>query len=153
MGWRAPALIILVALRVIAVLLLLDRLPPDVAGHYVGTDSIRFHEIAVPPGTPYRDFEVEVPPVEYGALEVLNADTARATAVNIAWSQLAFDLIVAAALMLGWGERAGYTYLVIGLSMVPYLYFRLDLLSIALAVTALALARRGGRRAGGVGPP
>lgn len=150
MGWRAPALIILVALRVIAVVLLLQRLPLDVAGHYVGTDSIRFHEIAVLPGTPYRDFEVEVPPVEYGALKVLNADTARATAVNVAWSQLAFDLIVAAALMLGWGEKAGYTYLLIGFSMVPYLYFRLDLLSIALAVTALALARRGRQRAGGI---
>jgi len=120
----------------------LRNVPPDPSGHYVANDALRYTAIAETPGVPYRDFDVEVPPVEQLYLEVVAVPEPRGTAVRNALVQLVVDLLIALVLAFGWGATAPLWYLAIGAPIAPFLAFRLDLLSVLLATTALAFARR-----------
>jgi Glycosyltransferase family 87 len=114
-------------------------------------DARRFHVIAAHEGQPYRDFPVEYPPVMVGAIEAIDGGTLRSTTVRLMWSQLVVDLAIAAVVAWAWGRRAGIAYLVIGLPFLvyPFIYVRLDLLSVFLAVLGLAFVRRRYPYAGG----
>jgi hypothetical protein len=114
-------------------------------------DARRFHTIASHHGQPYRDFAVEYPPVMVAAIEVIDGGTFRSTTVRLMWSQLVVDLAIAAVVAWAWGRRAGIAYLVIGLPFLlyPFIYLRLDLLSVFLAVLGIALVRRRHQYAGG----
>jgi hypothetical protein len=67
------------------------------------------------------------------------------------WSQLVLDLAIAAVVVWGWGRKAGIAYLLLGLPFLlyPFLYLRLDLLSVFLAMLGIALVRRRHPTAGG----
>jgi hypothetical protein len=114
-------------------------------------DARRFHKIASHEGQPYRDFAVEYPPVMVGAIEAIDGGSFRSTTVRLMWSQLVVDLAIAAVVAWGWGRRAAIAYLVLGLPFLvyPFLYLRLDLLSVFLAVLGIALVRRRHQYAGG----
>src|SRR5262249_24603318 len=114
-------------------------------------DARRFHKIASFEGRPYRDFEVEYPPVMVAAIEVTDGGRFRSPTVRFMWPQLVVDLAIAAVVAWGWGRRAGIAYLVLGLPFLlyPFLYLRLDLLSVFLAVLGIALVRRRHQYAGG----
>jgi len=134
---------VLVAGRIAAVPITLDQRAAQ-GNHKVLTGDIhRFHSIATHPGTPYRRFEVEYPPLMLGAIEAIDGGSINQATAETMWSQLALDLGVAALLWWGWGRRAGLAYLIIGAPFIlyPFLYLRLDLLSVALAVGGLALVR------------
>jgi hypothetical protein len=64
----------------------------------------------------------------------------------------ALDMLALGAVAYGWGRRAALAYLVIGAPFLflPFTYFRIDLLSVALAMWGLAFARRNRQVAGGV---
>jgi hypothetical protein len=147
--WREATFVLLIAARAVALSVVLSHVPADPSGHYVANDAVRYTEIAETPGTPYRDFDVEIPPVEQVQLELVASPNPRVTAVRNAWLQFVFDILVAFALVLGWGVGAALLYLLIGLPLAPFLYFRLDLLSVALASAAMAFARR--KRPAGAG--
>ena len=147
-AWGLIAL--LIAARVAAILWGLDHLPADEAGTGLGNDARRFHDITTTAGRPYRDFPVEIPPVAIGAIELLDPGSSRTLATNLALAMLACDLATAAMLGLTWGRRTALTYLVLGAPLAIFVYFRLDLLSVALAVAALVAARRGAQRTAGV---
>jgi hypothetical protein len=135
--------LVLVAGRIAVVPITLGQRAAQ-GNHKVLTGDIRrFYTIANHHGTPYRDFEVEYPPLMLGAIEVLDSSTIRGSTAATMWSQLVLDLAVAALLCWGWGRRAGVAYLIIGAPFVfyPFLYLRLDLLSVALAIGGLALVR------------
>ncbi|HSO96383.1 MAG TPA: glycosyltransferase 87 family protein [Acidimicrobiia bacterium] len=137
--------VLLIGARVAAVPITLSQDSTYGAHAPLTGDVRRFHSIASSHrGTPYRDFPVEYPPVMLGVIEVIGSSTTHAATVATMWSQLALDLLVAAVIVWGWGRRAALAYLVIGFPLVcyPFLYLRLDLLSVALAVAALALVRR-----------
>ena len=114
-------------------------------------DARRFHKIAAQEGQPYRDFAVEYPPVMVGAIEAVDGGSFRSTTVRLMWSQLVVDLAIAAVVAWGWGRRASIAYLVLGLPFLlyPFLYLRLDLLSVFLAVLGIAFVRRRHPYAGG----
>jgi hypothetical protein len=114
-------------------------------------DARRFHAIASHDGEPYRDFAVEYPPVMVAAIEVIDGGNFRSATVRLMWSQLVVDLAIAGVVASGWGRRAGIAYLVLGLPFLlyPFLYLRLDLLSVFLAVLGIALVRRRHQYAGG----
>jgi hypothetical protein len=114
-------------------------------------DAIRYHNIAISDSRPYRDFDVEYPPVMLAAIEAVDGGDVRSTTVRLMWSQLVLDLAIAAVVAWAWGRRAGVAYLVLGLPFLvyPFLYLRLDLLSVFLAVVAVALVRRRRPVAGG----
>ena len=114
-------------------------------------DARRFHKIASHEGQPYRDFAVEYPPVMVAAIDVIDGGSFRSTTVRLMWSQLVVDLAIAAAVAWAWGRRAGIAYLVLGLPFLlyPFIYLRLDLLSVFLAVLGIGLVRRRHQYAGG----
>jgi hypothetical protein len=162
--WTAWLVAGLVLLRVFVVVIALDSRATS-AGPRVhrGSDRThatvlpgdvrRYHRIATRPGVPYRDFEVEYPPLTLAAIDALNGHNVRESTVNLMWSQLALDVAIAAVIGWAWGRRAMVAYLVLGLAFLwyPFLYLRLDLLSVLLAVVALALVKRRHSLAGGVG--
>ena len=114
-------------------------------------DARRYYTIASQDGRPYRDFGVEYPPVMVAAIDVIDGGSVRSTTVRLMWSQLVIDLAIAAVVAWSWGRRAGIAYLVIGLPFLvyPFIYLRLDLLSVLLAVLGIALVRRRHQYGGG----
>jgi hypothetical protein len=60
------------------------------------------------------------------------------------------DVVVVVALIVGWNSNTALAYLIISLPLAPFLYFRLDLLSIALATVGFAFVRRDNERSGGL---
>jgi hypothetical protein len=110
----------------------------------------RFTEIAAAEGRPYRDFPVEYPPVSLGAIELVAGTNGNETGLNLVWFMVLCDLVAAAALAFGWGRRTAIFYLVLTVPLLGFLYTTIDLLSVALAVSALALVVRRRERSGGV---
>lgn len=141
-----------VGVRISAVAIALDGQATRGAGTVLPSDVRRYHRIATHRGTPYRDFAVEYPPLTLAAIELVDGGTVRQTTVRLMWAQLVLDLVVAVILAWGWGRRTAIAYLLLGLAFVwyPFLYLRLDLLSVALAVGGLALVRRRANVLGGV---
>ena len=110
----------------------------------------RFTEIAAAEGRAYRDFPVEYPPVSLGAIELVAGTNANETGANLVWLMVLFDLVTAVALGIGWGRRAAVFYLLLTVPLLAFLYTTIDLISVALAVSAVALVVRGRERLGGV---
>ncbi|MBI2704199.1 MAG: DUF2029 domain-containing protein [Actinobacteria bacterium] len=155
---RAPlsrALLVLIGVlllaRVLALgLLLLSGQEQDES--VIGGDARRYSQIATADGTPYADFAVEYPPVAYGLVRALAAsDVQIYTLIRLGISQLVLDVGTALVLGWGWGRRTLVAYLLLGLPFLPfpYLYLRVDLLSVFLATLGLALLRRRHDRSGG----
>lgn len=145
------AIVALVALRALILpVLLTDPLTTRANANLTG-DVRRFHRIAESPGTPWRDFDVEYPPVMWVAIVVLDAPSLRWTTASIVLSQFVCDVAIAAALAYAWSRRAALWYLALGATLVvfPFIYLRLDLLSVALAIWGFALVRRRREVAGG----
>jgi hypothetical protein len=117
-------------------------LVPERSLHVMAADYGRYHEIADHPGIPYRDFQVEYPPVTLGAIELLNGSTFGQTGKQIAVFSLFLAFGVAAMLLLGWGATECAAYLGLTVPLALFVYFRLDLLSVFLAVAAFALLQR-----------
>ena len=149
--WTVLLVVLLVALRVGSVVIALEGDATRGLHTVLPGDVKRYHAIAVSVGTPYRDFPVEYPPVTLGAIELLDGSSVRSATVQLMWSQLALDLVVAVIVAWGWRRRVGLWYLILGTPFVfyPFLYLRLDLLSVALAVGGLAYVRRRHPLAGG----
>jgi hypothetical protein len=147
----AVAIGVLIALRIVVVAIAVvspkDAGPPDA----FLADAGRYREIAEHAGRPYQAFDVEFPPVTLAFIEAVNGPTRSDTARNVAIASVLLDVAVAGALAWGWGRRIAVVYLVIGLPflLLPFVYFRVDLLSVAMAVWGLALARRSRLVAGG----
>jgi hypothetical protein len=110
----------------------------------------RFWEISVASGTPYRDFEVEYPPVSLAAIELVGDPDSRATGVRLLVLAVIADAIVWAALSWRWGSRAAGAYLLAGVFVLQPLYQTLDIVPVALASVALALIWKRRDRGGGV---
>ena len=110
----------------------------------------RFTEIAAAEGRPYRDFPVEYPPVSLAAIEVVAGTNANETGAHLVWFIFLCDLATVAALAYGWGQRTAVAYLFLTAPLLGFLYTTIDLISVALAVWAVALVVRGRDRLGGV---
>lgn len=117
---------------------------------------VRFAEIAASNGTPYRDFAVEYPPVSFAAIELVGAEDPQGTGARFLWLAIAADAAVAVALLRGWGRRAAGAYLIGSIPLLGpdlrlrSMYMTLDIIPVALATVAMALALRRRERAGGV---
>jgi hypothetical protein len=156
---------VLVAVRLIAIVLLLNSGVED-KHSILGGDARRYEAILASHGTPYRDFEVEYPPVTLGLVHLVGMGTDVSgidptssefdgdlgMLTRLAVLQLAFELGAAALLAWGWNRRTGIAYLVLGTPFLffPFPYVRIDLFTVFVAVLALSLVRKGFDRAGGV---
>lgn len=137
------AVVVLVAVRIVAVVVLL-RSGLEHRGSILGGDTRRYLSILHDAGTPYRDRAVEYTPLTLGFLWLVDRGGVHATLTAIAWSQLALELGIVALLWWAWSRRAALWYLVIGTPMLafPFPYARVDMLSTAFTVLAFALLRR-----------
>jgi hypothetical protein len=148
---RLAPVLVLIAVRVLFVGAVLDAPDAYDRGTAFQYDAANYHRIAEHDGLPYRDFPVEFPPVSFVNIELVNGPTVASTMERLAWSSVVLDLVVALALFYGWGRRAALAYLVLGLAFVvfPFVYFRIDFLSVALAAWGVALVKRGRGATGG----
>ena len=138
------AIVVLLAVRLAALLLLLATDPASQEGGITG-DVRRYQEMATADGTAYADFQVEYPPITYAAIQLLaGPDLARSIAA-VAISQFLCDLAIAAILWRVWGTRSSAAYLLLGVPLIlwPFIYARIDLLAVLLAIGGMALIRRG----------
>lgn len=142
--WIALALA-LVGLRV---LVLAAVLPEDSKARtgvpMLSGDPADYHELVAHAGLPYRGYPVAFPPVAWAFMEVSDGSSVSRTMANVAWTSLAFELLIALALAWAWRGKAAVVYLLLGIPFLsyPFVYFRIDLLSVALAVWAVALVKR-----------
>jgi Glycosyltransferase family 87 len=132
----------LLVVRVVLLVFGLHTLPATSAGFGLGNDARRFHDIATAPGVPYRDAQVEVPPLAVGAIELLDGGTSVQLARRLAVVMLICDVAIAIVLWRGWSREIAAAYWVMGTPLAFFIYLRLDLLTVLLAVGAIALARR-----------
>lgn len=137
---------ILVAGRV--VMLAIAVFSPPGAGSTM--DAARFEQIATTPGRPWRDVEVEYPPVELLVVEVMAGSGPDATRDRLAILSFIGDLGTFAALRWGWGKRPAVAYLLLASPLLTLLYWRIDPLFVALAVWGVAIGRHRSGRLGGV---
>ncbi len=140
----------LIVIRLVAVGLLLASGVED-EHSILGGDARRYEAIVAGEGTPYRDFEVEFPPVALGLMHVVHGMTTWQTLLFLALSQLALELATAAVIRWAWGGRTAVAYLLLGTPMAffPFPYVRIDFVSVFLAVLGLALVRKRAEVAGG----
>jgi hypothetical protein len=136
---------VLIGLRLLVLLVAIHRAPTT-----ADEDVHRFRQIAQAEGRPYRDFPVEYAPLEVLAIEAIGRPSIGETATNLVVLSFALDLAAFAAVIAGWGRRAGTMYLLLGLPLLGFLYYRLDPLPVALAAAGFALTRKGDERLGGV---
>ena len=74
---------------------------------FTSGDSMRYRQIAHASGLPYRDVEVEFPPVSWAAVELVGAGSAPAPSGRaLVALQLLCDAAVAVSLLWGWSQRA-----------------------------------------------
>jgi hypothetical protein len=155
--WRSPARrFALLALLVVGVTAHAEQFlislrqfesgPPVKPTTYVS----RFTEIAAAEGRPYRDFPVEYPPVSLSAIEVVAGTNGNETGAHLVWLILLCDLATVAALAYGWGPKTAVAYLLLTAPLLGFLYTTIDLISVALAVGAVALLVRGRDRLSGM---
>src|SRR3954465_173706 len=82
-------------------------------------DHLQYRDLVAADGWPYRDKTVAFPPVSYLAFEVIGGRGRAATGGRLlVATQLACDLIVAAALAAGWGRRAATAWLLLLLPLL-----------------------------------
>jgi hypothetical protein len=132
----------LLAVRIALLSFGLNTLPARSAGFGLGNDARRFHDIATAPGTPYRDTQVEVPPLAVGAIELLDGRTSVQLARRLAVAMLLCDVAIALILWRTWGSEVASSYWVLGTPLAFFIYLRLDLLTVLLTVAGVALAKR-----------
>ena len=154
--------VILVAVRILAIVLLLGSGVED-EHSILGGDARRYEAILDSQGTPYRDFEVEYPPVTLGLIHLLGGGDGVVDEtqfhenlpllVRLSIVQLGLELAIAALIAWGWNRRTGIAYLILGTPFLffPFPYVRIDLFTVFLAVLGLTLVRKGLDRVGGVG--
>lgn len=137
------AVLVLVGIRALA---LMSALPTEhserVSAYF--TDAERYLDIAQHNGTPYRDFEVEYPPVTLALIEIVGHGDVRDTLRGVGVASFVLDMLALGAVAYGFGNRAALAYLVIStpLFLMPFVYFRVDFLVVALTAWAIATVKR-----------
>ena len=140
-----PAEFALVALRVVAVALVIFGVP-----HYPDSAAHRFFQIAHAPGIPWRDTPVEYAFGDWLVIRAVGWGSLAVARVLLGVVASAADLVAWRAVARGWGRDAALRYLWLGAPLLIFIYRRSDLVPVALAALGLAWARRDRERAGGV---
>ena len=118
-------------------------------GHVTDPVVARAERVATSPATPYRSFPVGTMPIETAIDGLLAGGGAGLGMGLVAVVAFLADLATAWGLRWGWGRRPATVYLLIGLPLLSFLYLRFDLVSVALAVWAIAWIRNRGESLGG----
>jgi len=144
------AFVVLIGMRLLGAAWLLHA-HTERDNNILGGDARRYDEISNSQGTPYRDFEVEYPPVTLALVKATHGFDQASTLQKLIVSEVILDLATVGVLAWAWDRRTALAYLVLSAPMIlfPFLYVRIDLLSVFLATLGLGLVRRGLQRSGG----
>ena len=144
--WLVGALVAIRVVSLVGVLLSGQELPNSI----LGGDARRYAQIITAQGTPYADFEVEYPPVALALIRLTYSPDHMLQLILLGISQLAIDLGCAALLGWAWGRRTALAYLVLGVPFLffPFIWLRIDMLSVLLAVLGVVLVHKGKERTG-----
>ncbi len=145
---RAPTALV-VALVAVRILVLASLIAAAVRNPVTDVAVLRAQRIASSPAIAYRNFPVESMPLQTLADRILGGGSSSSVAIRIAVLAFVADLAAAWALAWGWGRRPSVVYLLLGLPLLPLVYLRFDLVSVALAVWAAAWIRHRGETLGG----
>jgi hypothetical protein len=117
----------------------------------IAGDVRRYEQMATAEGVPYRDFQVEYPPVTFAVIKLTHGPSLGVSITLVAISQLLCDILISFILRWVWSVRTQAAYLVLGLPLVafPFVYARVDLATVLLVVIGLALVRRSKDASGG----
>ncbi len=137
-----PSRILLFTLLAVRVVILVVVFVNVERNPITDSDVVRFQEIGDLRVTPWRDVPVEFPPGQVIAIDVLTGGTLERTAIAVALCAFAADMLTALVLARIWSLRTCFAYLLLGLPLMPFMYLRLDPLSVFLAVAGMALIRR-----------
>jgi hypothetical protein len=142
-------LVAAIAVRVLVVgILVVD------AGRHASDDPVvlRAHAVAASPASPYRGFSVAAMPGEVLLMHLVGGADPSSTTVRLALVAFLADMAAYVGVGYAWGRRAAAVYLLMGLPLLPMLYARFDLVSVALATWGAALLKsRGDDPIGGPG--
>jgi hypothetical protein len=112
-------------------------------------DARRFIEIAFSPGTPYRDFAVEYPPLE----TLLILLVGRGSDMAVVWRIAVINGVSTVGcwwlLRRFWSPVVGVLFLWFALPIQVFMSFRVDMLSVLLIPAAIVLADRRHTTSGG----
>src|SRR4249919_1172375 len=145
---RTPTALV-VALVAVRIIVLASLIAAAVRNPVTDVAVLRAQRIASSPAIPYRNFPVESMPLQTLTDRILGGGSASSVAIRIAVLAFVADLAAASALAWGWGRRPSVVYLLLGLPLLPIVYLRFDLVSVALAVWAAAWIRHRGEALGG----
>ena len=115
------------------------------------SDPARYRAIVEAPGTPYRDHQVEYPPLALGLFRSLGPGHFDGFRLRLLAVQAFCQALIVFLLFRVWGRRAAWSYLVLSTPMLFVVYTTYDLVGVAFAVSALAFVRRKHPLAGAIG--
>ena len=125
----------LVLVRVVVLVSVLAGVPS-----YPSAAATRYRDIARSTGTPYRDHEVEFAPGELAIAELVGRSAPSTARILLAFLAFAGDLGAFLALRKGWGTATARRYLWLGLPLLIFIYRHADLVTVAVAVSAVLWA-------------
>jgi hypothetical protein len=111
-------------------------------------DVLRFVQIAHG-GTPYVDQQTEYPPLETALILLVGASSITVTAIVLALVNALATVGCWVLLRIGWSAGVARTFLWFALPLQVFMPFRLDAVSVALALAGIVLATRHRQGAGG----
>jgi hypothetical protein len=106
------------------------------------SDAARYRTVAATDGRPYRDFDVEYPPVAVGMFHAIGPRDFGDFRERLLLLQVACQGLIVLLLFREWGRRAGWSYLVLSTPMLFVVYTGFDLVAVAIAAGGAALVRR-----------
>ncbi len=111
-------------------------------------DVLRFVQIAHG-GTPYVDQQIEYPPLETALVLLIGASSITVTAIVLAFVNALATVACWLLLRIGWSAGIARTFLWFALPLQVFLPFRLDAVSLVLALGGIVLAMRDRQATGG----
>ena len=111
-------------------------------------DVLRFHDIAHG-GTPYVDQQIEYPPLETALVFVVGASSISGTALILAVVNGLATVGCWRVLRAGWSPEVARIFLWFALPLQVFMPFRLDAVSVLLALAGIVVAERNRETAGG----
>jgi hypothetical protein len=134
-------LVALMAVRVLVVGVVIA----DAGRHGVDDPvTLRAFRVASSPASPYEGFPVAAMPLETTLMHMVGGASPGSAAARLAIVAFLADLAAFVAVGRGWGRRPAAVYLLVGLPLLPMLYQRFDLVSVALAAWGAALVKTRG---------
>lgn len=139
---RRRLIFVLVCFHVLVPLGLLWQHRQETVPYAVRSDAAKFRDMVTAPGKPYVDRKVEYPPLALALFKGLGPRSFTPFFFRLVILQALCDGLIAWLLFRIWSTRAGLSYLALSAPLLPHSLTKFDLVAVALAVGAVACAKK-----------